>query len=147
MSKDKPLVEIRPVNFDHYCGKVFTNFHATLRCLAIKYFYKFKADPYWSYNGIIKQDKYKHDFTISAMKEWRTKILAMKWVINGDEAEQYTKLPKYGAELMQNNQGTTVIMWRDEGVSKGFNVCLKPLKYALWSKCRPFVGFDGCFFV
>jgi len=38
-----------------------------------------------------------------------------------------------------------MILWRDEGVFKGFYVCLKPLKDAFRSSCRPFIGFDGCF--
>ncbi|XP_039118854.1 uncharacterized protein LOC120254986 [Dioscorea cayenensis subsp. rotundata] len=132
MSKDNPLVQIKSVNFDHTCGKVFTNFHGTSKWLAIKYLDKFRADPNWSYNGIIKQVKDDHGFRISSMKAWRTKNLAMKWV-NGDEAEQYTKLIRYAAELRQSNPGTTVILWRDEGVFKGFYVCLKPLKDAFRS--------------
>ncbi|XP_039132322.1 uncharacterized protein LOC120269103 [Dioscorea cayenensis subsp. rotundata] len=125
MSKDNPSVQIKNANFDHTCGKVFTNFHVTSRWLAVKYLDKFRADPIWIYNGIIKQVKDDHGFTISIMKAWRTKNLAMKWV-NGDEAEQYTKLIRYVAELRQSNPVTTVILWRDEG-------------------CRPFIGLDGCF--
>lgn len=60
---------------------------------------------------------------------WRSKHLAMKWV-NGNEGEQYTNLTKYAAELMQTNPGSTVILWRNEGVFKGFYVYLKPLKDA-----------------
>ncbi|XP_039127030.1 uncharacterized protein LOC120263224 [Dioscorea cayenensis subsp. rotundata] len=144
MSKDNPSVQIKSANLDHSCGKVFSNFHVTSRWLATKYFDKFKADPNWSYNGIIKQVKDDQGITISHMKAWRTKNLAMRWV-NGDEAEQYTKLSMYAAELRQSNPGTTVILWRDEGVFQGFYVCLKPLKDAFWSGCRPFIGFDGCF--
>ncbi|XP_039143266.1 uncharacterized protein LOC120280475 [Dioscorea cayenensis subsp. rotundata] len=144
MSKDNPSVQIKSANLDHSCGKVFNNFHVNSRWLATKYFDKFKADPNWSCNGIIKQVKDDHGFTISHMKAWRTKHLAMK-LVNGDEGEQYTNLTKYAAELMQTNPGSTLILWRDEGVFKGFYICLKPLKDAFWSGCRPFIGFDGCF--
>jgi len=98
MSKDNPSVQIKSTNFDHTCGKVITYFHVTSKWLAVKYLDKFRVDPNRGYNGIIKQVKDDHGFIISAMKAWRTKKLAMKWV-NGDEAEQYTKIIRYAFEL------------------------------------------------
>ncbi|XP_039129043.1 uncharacterized protein LOC120265228 [Dioscorea cayenensis subsp. rotundata] len=144
MKKDNPLVQIKSANLDHSCGKVFNNFHVTSKWLASKYLDKYKADPNWSCNGLIKQVKDDHGLTISAMKAWRTKHLAMKWV-NGDASEQYTKLCRYAAKLKQSNPGSTVILWRDEQHFKGFYVCLKPLKDAFGLGCRPFIGLDGCF--
>ncbi|XP_039119262.1 uncharacterized protein LOC120255517 [Dioscorea cayenensis subsp. rotundata] len=146
MSKDNPSVQIKSANFDHTCGKIFTNFHVTSRWLAVKYLDKFRVDPNWSYNGIIKQVEDDHAFTISSVKSWRTKNPAMRWV-DGDEAEQYIKLIKYAAKLRQSNPGMRVILWRDKDFLKGFYVCLKPLKDALWSNCRPFISFDSCFLI
>ncbi|XP_039132300.1 uncharacterized protein LOC120269075 [Dioscorea cayenensis subsp. rotundata] len=144
MNKDNPSVKIKSANLDHNYGKVFNNFHVTSKWLASKYLDKYKVDPNWSCNGLIKQVKDDHGLTISAVKAWRTKNLVMKWV-NGDASKQYTKLCRYATELKQSNLGSTVNLWRDKQHFKGFYVRMKPLKDAFGSGCRPFIGLDGCF--
>ncbi len=135
-------MQIKTGHFEHSCGKEFSNFPVTAKWLASHYLETFKHDPNWSLNGIIARVKVDFSFTIDPVKAWRAKEFALK-IINGDEAELYSRLHDYKLELLRTNPGSTVEFKEEKGKFEGIYICLAALKKAFKDGCRPLICIDG----
>ncbi|XP_065855437.1 uncharacterized protein [Euphorbia lathyris] len=140
---DDPTVQIKSSHLEHTCSKVFVNRHATAEWLAKKYLDQFRGDREWSVNGIIRCIQRDFAYTIVRSKAYKIREKALSWIY-GEEKEQYYKLLSYKLDIEATNPGSTVVLWRELGVFKGYYVCLAPLKIGWKTGCRPIVCIDGC---
>ncbi|XP_059663614.1 uncharacterized protein LOC132309316 [Cornus florida] len=92
-----------------------------------------------------------YDIDVSKHKARRAKKRALS-IIEGNEAEQYSKLRDYCALIQRTNPGSRATIGVDpmsyDNEIKTFQrifICYAAMKKGFRDGCRPFLGVDGCF--
>ena len=64
-------MQIKTLQLNHSCPKVFDNFHMDVNWLADEYLERFRAHPTWSEKGFIATVQAETSYKINHTKAWR----------------------------------------------------------------------------
>ncbi|XP_028052320.1 uncharacterized protein LOC114256842 [Camellia sinensis] len=147
MSGENTL-QIKTYKPTHTCNRSYKSRQVTSAFLASKYMNKFRTTPTWKINEF--KDTVKDDCVveISKMKCYRARKQALVQ-LDGTNAEQYTKLWDYAAELIRTNPGSRVDInvWRPQlqikARSQRMFLCLDGIRRVFLAGVRPLIGLDA----
>ncbi|XP_028081762.1 uncharacterized protein LOC114283132 [Camellia sinensis] len=117
--------------------------------LASKYVKKFRTTATWKINELTDTVKDDCVVEVSKMKRYRARKQALVQ-LEGTNAEQYTKLWDYAAELIQTNPSSRVDInvWRPQfQIKPRFQrmfVCLDGIRRGFLAGVRPLICLDAC---
>ncbi|KAL0328194.1 UNVERIFIED_CONTAM: hypothetical protein Scaly_2252000 [Sesamum calycinum] len=136
-------------NHVHNCGASFNVKNVRINWLSQRYVEAFRSDPNRSVKGF-RQDVIRQlRCNVSRGQAYKTKRRCLQ-EIQGDGAEQYSRMWDYAGALRNKNPGSTIIMNLEDADATGkkkfkrFYVCFAAVKKGFLSGCRPFIGVDGC---
>ncbi|XP_059627022.1 uncharacterized protein LOC132269799 [Cornus florida] len=119
--------------------------------LANKYLEQVRLNPTMGHVALQSTIAAELDLDVSTYKARRAKKRALG-IIEGDEAEQYSKLKDYCALIQSTNPGSRATIGVDlmsyDNEIKTFErifICYAAMKKGFRNGCRPFLGVDGCF--
>ncbi|CAN1794656.1 hypothetical protein LINPERHAP1_LOCUS20376 [Linum perenne] len=139
-------VQIKKASLIHSgCIPTFKNKFGDHKYIANKYLQRFQVDPNWSVKSIMQTVQEDLHMRISESKARRIRRTANK-LVQGTEADQYSELHEYCAELRRSNIGSTIFAETNEdGVFRRMYCCLGACKEGFLAGCRKVIGIDGCF--
>ncbi|KAL0326747.1 UNVERIFIED_CONTAM: hypothetical protein Sangu_1752700 [Sesamum angustifolium] len=147
--KDEMGFQIREYNHVHNCGASFNVKNVRINWLSQRYVEAFRSDPNRSVKGF-RQDVIRQiRCNVSRGQAYKTKRRCLQ-EIQGDGAEQYSRMWDYAGALRNKNPGSTIIMNLEDADAtgkknlNGFYVCFAAVKKGFLSGCRPFICVDGC---
>ena len=141
--------QIKAYHSKHTCLPTFHQKQINSRWIANYYENELRMNPTWPLSAFHKKVVNDWNCHVSIHAIGRAKRKALE-KINGNYAEQYSKLWDYASELRKAMPGSTVPLMTEDGQAeerkkfKRFYICFAPIKQGFKSGCRPLIGLDGC---
>ncbi|XP_059658764.1 uncharacterized protein LOC132305075 [Cornus florida] len=149
---NEQCLRIKTFTIEHNnCLWTHSSKQATSSYLANKYLEQVRLNPTMGHVALQSTIAAELDLDVSTYKARRAKKRALG-IIEGDEAEQYSKLRDYCALIQSTNPGSRATIGVDpmsyDNEIKTFErifICYATMKKGFKDGCRPFLGVDGCF--
>lgn len=142
--------QIKKLNGEHSCPRVYHNQWASAEWLAKKYVVEINDDPDWKVKAMQNDVRRKWMLDVSDMQIYRAKRKALE-MVEGAHGEQYHRLWDYCQMIRNENPGSCAKIHVERTVIESqpyfqrMFILFDAQAKGFVGNCRPIIGLDACF--